>query len=175
VIFKHIKKTGNTKETIYTLFVTDKNRKLSGVAELKSIFFANESTLIKEIMNDQPVYATVYDNQETVAQIMQDYDILALPIVDSESRLIGIVTIDDVFDIIQESATEDIKKMAAMGVTETSYFHTSIWKFIKNRVFWLVLLLLGSISGFIVQKYSAILVQITIFASFMPTITAMGG
>lgn len=173
---KHIKETGNTKETIYTLFVTDKNRKLSGVAELKSIIFADESTLIKEIMNDQPVYATVYDNQETVAQIMQDYDILALPIVDSESRLIGIVTIDDVVDIIQESATEDIQKMAAMGVTETSYFHTSIWKFIKSRVFWLiVLLLLGSISGFIVQKYSAILAQITILAAFMPTITAMAG
>ena len=173
---KHIKKVGNTKETIYTLFAIDDDRKLSGVLELKDLIFSDSNTLIKELMNEDPIYVTVFQDREEVYQIMRDYDLLALPVTDSEKRLVGIITIDDIVDVIEDEATEDIQKMAAVGVTESSYLHTSIWKLVKSRVFWLItLLVLESAVGFIIDGYSEILQKITILAAFIPTINAMGG
>lgn len=173
---KHIKEIGDTKETIYTLFVIDEKRNLSGVLELKDLIFANDDDLVRDLMNEKPISVTVYTDQEHAYKIMRDYDFLALPVTDSEERLVGIITIDDMVDVIEDEATEDIQKMAGMSKTDTSYMHTSIWKLIKSRVFWLImLLLLGSVVSFIIDGYSEILQKITILAAFIPTINAMGG
>ncbi|KUK84024.1 MAG: Magnesium transporter [Petrotoga mobilis] len=173
---QHIRDEGNKKETIYTLFVIDNTRKLMGTVELKDLIFSEEDALIKDIMNKNPIFSTVYDDEEEVARIMQDYDLLAIPVTDSEKRLVGIITIDDIVDVLEESATEDIQKMAAVGVTETSYFHTSIWELIKSRVIWLgALLLFESIAVFVIEGFSDVLQKITVLAAFMPTINAIGG
>lgn len=172
----YIKKEGSKKETIYTLFVIDNTRKLKGVVELKDLLFAQEEEKVKSIMNEDPTYVTVYENEEEVARIMQDYDLLAIPVTDSEKRLVGIITIDDIVDVLEESATEDIQKMAAVGVTETSYFHTSIFELVKSRVIWLgALLLFESVAVFVIEGFSDVLQKITILAAFMPTINAIGG
>lgn len=172
----YIKKEGSKKETIYTLFVIDNTRKLKGVVELKDLIFAQEEEKVKNIMNEDPTYVTVYENEEEVARIMQDYDLLAIPVTDSEKRLVGIITIDDIVDVLEESATEDIQKMAAVGVTETSYFHTSIFELVKSRVIWLgALLLFESVAVFVIEGFSDVLQKITILAAFMPTINAIGG
>lgn len=172
----YIKKEGSKKETIYTLFVIDNTRKLKGVVELKDLIFAQEEEKVKNIMDEDPTYVTVYENEEEVARIMQDYDLLAIPVVDSEKRLVGIITIDDIVDVLEESATEDIQKMAAVGVTETSYFHTSIFELVKSRVIWLgALLLFESVAVFVIEGFSDVLQKITILAAFMPTINAIGG
>jgi magnesium transporter len=164
-----IKHKGKQAETIYTLFVIDKNRKLTGVVDLDEIIFSNEDTKIKDIMNDDPLFVTVYESKEDAAIIMRDYDLLALPVVDSEQRLVGIITVDDIIDIIEESATEDIQKMAAVNAT-------SIWKLVKSRVVWLILLLLlESMAVFIIDGFSMVLQKVTILAAFIPTINAMGG
>jgi magnesium transporter len=127
-------------------------------------------------MNDDPLFVTVYESKEDAAIIMRDYDLLALPVVDSEQRLVGIITVDDIIDIIEESATEDIQKMAAVNATDTSYLHTSIWKLVKSRVVWLILLLLlESMAVFIIDGFSMVLQKVTILAAFIPTINAMGG
>ncbi|MDY6894015.1 MAG: magnesium transporter [Thermotogota bacterium] len=173
---QHIRSEGNKKETIYTLFVIDNTRKLKGTVELKELIFSEEDELIKNIMNENPIYSTVYDDEEEVARVMQDYDLLAIPVTDSEKRLVGIITIDDIVDVLEESATEDIQKMAAVGVTETSYFHTSIWELVKSRVIWLgALLLFESIAVFVIEGFSDVLQKITVLAAFMPTINAIGG
>jgi len=173
---QHIKAEGNKKETIYTLFVIDNTRKLKGTVELKDLIFSEENEIVKNIMNENPIYSTVYDNEEEVARVMQDYDLLAIPVTDSEKRLVGIITIDDIVDVLEESATEDIQKMAAVGVTETSYFHTSVWELVKSRVIWLgALLLFESIAVFVIEGFSDVLQKITVLAAFMPTINAIGG
>lgn len=173
---KHIRETGSEKETIYTLFVIDDNRTLEGVVDLREIIFESEDKIIEDFMNKEPIFVSVNDHQEQVAKIMRDYDLLAIPVVDSDKRLVGIITIDDIVDFIEEAATEDIQKMAGMGVTETSYFHTSIWTFVKRRVSWLsILLLIGSLAAFIIEGYEEILTQVTLLAAFIPAITDMGG
>lgn len=173
---KKIKLKGKQAETIYTLFVIDENRKLTGVVDLDEIIFSEEDQKIKEIMNKEPLYVSVYDTEEEAAIIMRDYDLLALPVVDSEKRLVGIITVDDIIDIIEETATEDIQKMAAVNATDTSYLHTSTWNLVKSRVVWLILLLLlESVAVFIIDGFSAILQKVTILAAFIPTINAMGG
>lgn len=171
-----IRSQGKEKESIYTLFVIDAKRKLKGVLELKDLIFAQEDQLIKDIMNEDPIYVTAYDDQEKVARIMQDYNLLAIPVTDSEKRLVGMITIDDMVDVLEDSATEDIQRMAAIGVTETSYFHTSLWELVKNRVIWLAaLLLFESVAVFVIEGFSEVLQKITILAAFMPTINAIGG
>ncbi|PNR97037.1 magnesium transporter [Petrotoga sp. 9PWA.NaAc.5.4] len=171
-----IRSQGKEKESIYTLFVIDAKRKLKGVLELKDLIFAQEDQLVKDIMNEDPIYVTVYDDQEKVARIMQDYNLLAIPVTDSEKRLVGMITIDDMVDVLEDSATEDIQRMAAIGVTETSYFHTSLWELVKNRVIWLAaLLLFESVAVFVIEGFSEVLQKITILAAFMPTINAIGG
>ena len=173
---RKIKEKGKRAETIYTLFVIGDNRKLTGVVDLDEIIFSEDNSTIRDIMNDDPLYVSVYDSEEEAAKIMRDYDLLALPVVDSEKRLVGIITVDDIIDIIEESATEDIQKMAAVNATDTSYLHTSIWKLVKSRVIWLImLLLLESMAVFIIDGFSEVLQKVTILAAFIPTINAMGG
>ncbi|MCD6463434.1 MAG: magnesium transporter [Thermotogae bacterium] len=173
---EHVRKTGKDKETVYVLFVIDKTRKLKGTVELKDLIFADPGIKISEIMDPDPLYVHTTDDQEEVARFMSDHDLIAVPVVDSEQRLVGVITIDDIVDIIEEEATEDIQKMANMGVSYESYFHTKTTRFFKNRVFWLIaLLIFESFSGVIITKYQDFLRTFAVLAAFIPTMIATGG
>ncbi|MGB9790783.1 magnesium transporter [Thermotoga caldifontis] len=171
-----IRREGKDKETIYLMPVIDHQRKLLGVVSLEDLIFADPDGLVEQVMDEQPVYVYATTDQEEVAQIMRKYDLVAVPVVDSEQRLIGIITIDDVVDVIDEEATEDIQKMSSMVVTEQSYFHTSSWQFFTNRLPWLVvLLLLGTLSSGIIARFESLLASLPIIAAFMPAMVDTGG
>ncbi|KAF2958847.1 magnesium transporter [Thermotoga sp. Ku-13t] len=171
-----IRREGKDKETIYLMPVIDHQRKLLGVVRLEDLIFADPDGLVEQVMDEQPVYVYATTDQEEVAQIMRKYDLVAVPVVDSEQRLIGIITIDDVVDVIDEEVTEDIQKMSSMVVTEQSYFHTSSWQFFTNRLPWLVvLLLLGTLSSGIIARFESLLASLPIIAAFMPAMVDTGG
>ena len=119
--FSHIKKTGIDKETVYTCYVTDSNRKLKGIVTVKDLLFAESTATLKDIMETNVIYAATVDDKEDVAILFDKYDLSALPVVDNEHRLVGIVTVDDAIDVIQEENTEDIEKMAAIISTDKPY------------------------------------------------------
>ncbi|WP_448535081.1 magnesium transporter [Pseudothermotoga sp.] len=171
-----IRREGRDKETIYLMPVIDHQRKLLGIVTLEDLIFSDPDSFVEQVMDDQPVYVYATTDQEEVAQIMRKYDLVAVPVVDSEQRLIGIITIDDVVDVIDEEATEDIQKMSSIVVTEQSYFHTSSWQFFINRLPWLVaLLLLGTLSSGIIAKFETLLASLPIIAAFMPAMVDTGG
>ncbi len=163
-------------ETIYTPFVIDRTRKLLGVVELKDLILADSSSRVGDLMKPNPVYVYTTTDREEVAQIVRRYDLIAVPVVDSEGRLVGVVTIDDVVDVIEEEATEDIHHMASMSSVQTSYFHTPVWIFIRNRLPWLsLLLLMESITANVVSRYEALLASVPIIAAFFTTMSGTGG
>ncbi|MGQ9855841.1 MAG: magnesium transporter [Fervidobacterium sp.] len=171
-----VRKFGKDAETIYTIFVVEEDRTLLGTIELEDLIFNEPDTPIEEIYSPDPVYVKTTTDQEEVATIMKKYDLNAIAVVDNDLRLVGIVTVDDIVDIIDEEATEDIHKMAGMSAIQTSYFHTPILVFIKNRLPWLVgLLLLQSVSAFIIHKFESVLAAIPIIAAFMTTMVDAGG
>lgn len=173
---KHIKETGPDKETIYTAYVTDSRRKLIGVVTAKDILLASPEQLVEDIMDDNVIFAYTTDDRELVAQMFEKYDFLALPIVDAEKRLVGIVTVDDAIDIIQEEATEDIEKMAAITPTDRTYLKTGVFETFKARIPWLLFLMLSAtFTGWIITAFeSALAVQATLIA-FIPMIMNTGG
>jgi magnesium transporter len=171
-----VRKFGKDAETIYTIFVVEEDRTLIGTVKLEDLLFAEPDTLIEEIYTPDPIYVKTNTDQEEVAELMKKYDLNAIPVVDNDMRLVGIITIYDIVDVIDEEATEDIHKMAGMSFTTTSYFHTSPLILIKNRLPWLVgLLLLQSINALIVHKYEEVLAAIPIIAAFMTTMVDAGG
>ena len=131
--FAYIRKNGVDKETIYTCYVINPSRKLEGVVTLKDLIMHPYETRVEEIMDDNVISAFTTDDQEEVAALFNKYDFLALPVVDRENRLVGIVTIDDVMDVMEQEATEDFEKMAAMAPSERSYLKTSVFELAKNR------------------------------------------
>lgn len=173
---KHIKETGPDKETIYTAYVTDSRRKLIGVVTAKDILLASPEQKVEEIMDDNVIFAYTTDDRELVAQMFEKYDFLALPIVDAEKRLVGIVTVDDAIDIIQEEATEDIEKMAAITPTDRTYLKTGVFETFKARIPWLLFLMLSAtFTGWIITAFeSALAVQAALIA-FIPMIMNTGG
>ena len=173
---KRVRETGKNKETIYTLFVIDRTRKLLGTVELKDLIFADPEVKVRDIMKPDPVFVYTITDQEEVAMIMKKYDLLVIPVVDSEERLVGIITIDDIVDVIEEEATEDIYKMASMETIRTSYLHTSPWDLFRKRVIWLILLLLlESINGNIIKGFEEVLKGMVVVAAFIPTMIDTGG
>ncbi|MEJ5257887.1 MAG: magnesium transporter [Fervidobacterium sp.] len=171
-----VRKFGKDAETIYTIFVVEEDRTLLGTLQLEDLIFSDPDTPIEEIYSPDPVYVKTTTDQEEVATIMKKYDLNAIAVVDNDLRLVGIVTVDDIVDIIDEEATEDIHKMAGMSAIQTSYFHTPILVFIKNRLPWLIgLLLLQSVSAFIIHKFESVLAAIPIIAAFMTTMVDAGG
>lgn len=173
---KHIKETGPDKETIYTAYVTDSRRKLIGVVTAKDILLASPEQTVEEIMDDNVIFAYTTDDKELVAQMFEKYDFLALPVVDAEKRLVGIVTVDDAIDIIQEEATEDIEKMAAITPTDRTYLKTGVFETFKARIPWLLFLMLSAtFTGWIITAFeSALAVQAALIA-FIPMIMNTGG
>lgn len=171
-----VRKFGKDADTIYTIFVVEEDRTLVGTIKLEELLFSAPETLINEILDDSPIYVKTTTDQEEVAELMKKYDLNAIAVVDNDMRLVGVIVIDDIVDIIEEEATEDIHRMAGMNVTTTSYFHTSPLLFIKNRLPWLVgLLLLESFNALIVHRYEDFLAAIPIVAAFMTTMADAGG
>ena len=133
--FTHIRRTGVDKETIYTCYVTDENRILLGLVSVKDLLLSEETKNLDEIMETNIIYVNTQEDQESAAQNFEKYDFLALPVVDNENRLVGIITVDDAIDVIQEEATEDIEKMAAIMPTDKPYMKTGVLKPIKREFY----------------------------------------
>ena len=174
--FARIRKIGVDKETIYTCYVTDSNRRLIGLVTVRELLLTDESKIIEDIMETNIVSAGTLDDREDVAHMFDRYDFLAIPVVDREERLVGIVTVDDAIDVLQEETTEDMTKMAAVMPSEDSYLKTSVWVHAKNRFFWLLFLMLSAtITGSIIQSYEAAFVSIPVLVAFVPMLMGTGG
>ena len=173
---KRIRRTGVDKETIYTCYVTDANNKLIGITTVKDLLLAEDDELVKSIMEENVISVTPLADQEQVAQMFSNYNFLALPVVDNENRLVGIVTIDDAIDVIQEEATEDIEKMAAVLPSDKPYMKTSVFGLYKKRAPWLLILMLSAtFTSAIISSFEAVLANVLILSSFIPMITGSGG
>ena len=173
---KRIRRTGVDKETIYTCYVTDANNKLIGITTVKDLLLAEDDELVKSIMEENVISVTTLADQEQVAQMFSNYNFLALPVVDNENRLVGIVTIDDAIDVIQEEATEDIEKLAAELPTDKPYMKTSVFGLYKKRAPWLLILMLSAtFTSAIISSFEAVLANVLILSSFIPMITGSGG
>ncbi|MCD7727813.1 MAG: magnesium transporter [Ruminococcus sp.] len=170
-----IRSVGVVKETIYTCYVTQ-NRKLVGVVSVLQLLTADPQTKIEEIMDSNVIYVHTDDDQEYVAKQIQKYDFLALPVVDKEDRLVGIITVDDVIDVIHEELTEDVSKMAGITPNENSYFNTSVFQHAKSRIGWLLFLMLSAtLTGMVINHYEHLLVTVPLLYSFVPMLTGTGG
>lgn len=173
---QYIRKNGVDKETIYTCYVTSAQRHLEGVITLKDLVMAEADIVISEIMDTHVIRCVTTDEQENVARMFTDYDLLALPVVDHEERIVGIITVDDAVDVIEEEATEDIEKMGAITPSEKPYLKTSILKIWKNRIPWLLLLLISAVfTGSIISHYEHALSKAVILTSFIPMLMGTGG
>ncbi len=174
--FKRIRRTGPDKETIYTCYVTDENRKLTGVITAKDLMLAEQDSVIGDIMEENVIYVETGDDREFVAKQIEKYDLLALPVVDREGRLVGIVTVDDAIDVIQEEAEEDFAKMAAMTPIEDGYFKTSAFSHAKNRILWLLILMVSAtITGQMLASYESAFAAIPLLVAFLPMLMGAGG
>ncbi len=174
--FRYIRAYGPDKETIYTCYVTDANRHLEGVLTVKELLLAHEDQLVGELMETNVIAAVTTDDQETVAQLFVKYDFMALPVVDRENRLVGIITVDDVVDILQQEATEDIEKMAAITPTDKPYFRTGVWETFKKRIPWLLLLMVSAtFTGMIITSFEAALAASVALTAFIPMLMDTGG
>ncbi|MBN1864539.1 MAG: magnesium transporter [Victivallales bacterium] len=175
---EHLRKVAPDRETIYVAFVLDDDRRLLGYTSLKDIIVAGSGKAIKDIMHADFIFSMVDDDQEGAARKIQKYDLLALPVLNTENVLVGIVTHDDALDIITQEHTEDLEKfMAISGEHEAAvYMRTSVLEHFRNRAPWLVVLaILGLVSGLIVQSYEDLLIQFAILATFMPMLADTGG
>lgn len=174
--FKRIRRTALDKETVYTCYVIDANRRLEGVITVKELFLADEDAVIGDIMETNVISASTSDDQEEVAALFSKYDFLSLPVVDDENRLVGIITFDDIMEVIHQEATEDFQKMAAMAPSEKPYLKTSVLALAKNRIIWLLLLMIsGMIVGGILARYEEAFVALPILVTFIPMLTDTGG
>lgn len=172
----HIKETGLNKETVYTCYVTEKNRTLEGIVSLRTLVVSPEDKVISEIMEDEVIYVKTHDDQETVANVFKKYGFLALPVVDKEHRLTGIITVDDIMDVMEQEATEDFQKMAAMAPSEDAYLDSSVFVLAKHRITWLLILMIGAaLTGGIITKFENVLSQVVVLTAFIPMLMDTGG
>lgn len=174
--FEKIKKIGLDKETIYTCYVLDTRREIIGIVTVKYLLLADRDVLIKDIMETNVITVNTLDDKEEVAKKFDKYDVMALPVVDQENRLVGIITIDDAIDVLQEETTEDFEIMAAMTPTEDTYFKTSVFSHAKNRIVWLLILMLSAaVTGAILTYYESAFAAVPVLVSFIPMIMGTGG
>ncbi len=172
----HIKKIGVDKETIYTCYVLNEKRKLQGIVSLRKLVLVDDELLISDIMNEDFIYTTTLDDQEEVASLFKKYDLITLPVVDTENRLVGIITIDDIMDVIDRENTEDFQKMAAMEPNDEEYLLTGVFSLAKKRFFWLLILMVSAtVTATIIRSYEEILGSVTILAAFFPMLMDTAG
>lgn len=171
-----IKRIGLEKETVYTCYVIDQNRKLEGIVSLRELVVSTDDTLISDLMTTDVIYVHTNDDQEEVAKVFKKYGFLALPVVDTEKRLVGIITFDDIMKVIEEESTEDIYKMAAIVPSEETYMSSSIFHLARNRITWLLFLMISAtFTGYIIRNYEATLSSQVILASFIPMLMDTAG
>ncbi|MBN2261130.1 MAG: magnesium transporter [Clostridiales bacterium] len=174
-----LRETAPTAETIYYVFVVDQEEKLVGVISLRELIVAKPNKLVEDVMSDKVIYVNVFDDQEEVAKIVSKYDLLAVPVVDYEMKMIGLITVDDIIDVLEEEATEDILKFA--GANEPEYYEENdfsdrIFKSVKARLPWLIITIFGGLlSAQIIKSYQFVLDANTTVALFMPILAGMGG
>lgn len=174
--FERIRHTGVDKETVYTCYVTDNKRKLEGIVTVKDLLFAHNEQQVDDIMETNVKFVHTDADQEEVAQMLMKYDFLAVPVVDKEERLVGIVTIDDALDVIQEEATEDIEKMAAITPTDKPYFKMSAFEVWRKRIPWLLFLMISAtFTSLIISSYESALATAVILTNFIPMLMDTGG
>ncbi|MEG1523525.1 MAG: magnesium transporter [Clostridia bacterium] len=174
--FTVIRNTGVDKETVYNCYVTNPQRKLEGVVSVLELLLADPSKLVGDIMTVEPIYVHTLDDRETIAKMFPHYDLLALPVVDNENRLVGIITVDDAIDVLQEVNTEDFERMAGMAPSEDSYLKTPVIKLAKNRIVWLLILMFSAmITGALLENYEAVIATIPLLVTFIPMLMDTGG
>lgn len=172
----HIRRTGENSESVYTCYVTDAGRRLEGVLTIKELLLAQDEQLIADLMETDVITAETTEDQEEAVARMMKYDFISLPVVDKEGRLVGIVTVDDVMDVMEEEATEDFEKMAAMAPSEKPYLKTSVLSLAKHRIMWLLVLMIsGMITGGILGQYEAAFAAMPLLVTFIPMLTDTGG
>ena len=172
----HIRRTGENSESVYTCYVTDAGRRLEGVLTIKELLLAKDEQLIADLMETDVITAETTEDQEEAVARMMKYDFISLPVVDKEGRLVGIVTVDDVMDVMEEEATEDFEKMAAMAPSEKPYLKTSVLSLAKHRIMWLLVLMIsGMITGGILGQYEAAFAAMPLLVTFIPMLTDTGG
>lgn len=171
----HIKETGIHKETIYTCYVTER-RRLTGIVSAKDLMTTDDDVLIRDLMETEIISVKTHTDKEEVAKLFTKYDFLAIPVLDTDGLMVGIVTFDDAMDVMVEEATEDITKMAAINPSEKTYFETSVFAHAKNRIPWLLILMFTSIiTGTIITKYENAFAAIPLLVSFIPMLMDTGG
>lgn len=171
-----IRRIGEDKETIYTCFVTSADRKLEGVLSVKDLLLSDDETVIEDIMDTNIVFCMTHDDQEEAAEKISDYDLMALPVVDKEGRLVGIVTVDDVIDVMEAEATEDFEIMAAMTPSDKPYSRTSALDMWKRRVPWLMFLMLSAtFTSMIINSFEDALAVQAVLIGFIPVLMGTGG
>ena len=174
--FARIRRIGEDKETIYICFVTSADRKLEGIVTVKDLLLADPETVIEELMDRSVIYAVTTEDQESVSEKFSDYDLMALPVVDKEHRLVGIVTVDDIIDVMEQEATEDIQLMAGMTPSDKPYLRTGITEMWKNRIPWLMFLMLSAtFTSMILTSFEDRLAVQTVLIAFIPMLMGTGG
>ncbi len=174
--FKRIRRTGLDKETIYTCYVTDASRHLIGVTTVKELLLSDYDDVIEDFMETNVISINTLDDRETATLALSKYDFLAMPVVDMENRLVGIITVDDAIDVIQEENTEDIQKMAAITPTDTPYLKTDVIDSWKKRIPWLMLLMISAtLTSQILTTFEDKLLQASVLTAFIPMLMGTGG
>ncbi|NLO40128.1 MAG: magnesium transporter [Ruminiclostridium sp.] len=171
-----IRRTAPNKETIYTCYAIDAKRHLEGTVSLKDMVLSSPDKIIKDIMVKEPIFVNTHDDQEEIAGIFKRYDLLALPVVDHEQRLVGIITIDDIVDVIEEETTEDIYKMAAVQPTSEEYINAGVFSLARKRIVWLLVLMVSAtFTGLIIRSFESALQSVVVLAAFIPMLMDTGG
>ena len=174
--FARIRRIGEDKETIYICFVTSSDRKLEGIVTVKNLLLADPDTIIEDLMDRNVIYAVTTEDQESVSEKFSDYDLMALPVVDKENRLVGIVTVDDVIDVMEQEATEDIQLMAGMTPSDKPYLRTGTTEMWRNRIPWLLFLMLSAtFTSMILTSFEDMLAVQAGLVAFIPMLMGTGG
>ena len=172
----HIRRTGEDRETIYTCYVIDGSRVLEGVITVKDLLLADDARRVDELMERDVISVNTLEDQEEVARVMSKYDLLSLPVVDNENRLVGVITIDDAVDVMEQEATEDFEVMGGIHPSEKTYLKTSVLEMSRNRIVWLLVLMVsGMITGGILGKFEAAISAMPLLVTFIPMLTDTGG
>ena len=172
----YTRRTGVNKESLDNCFIIDRERRLKGIISLKDLILSDENMLVSDVMETNIVSVKTFEDQEKVADLFKTYDLISMPVVDVENRLVGIITVDDIVDIIEQENTEDFQKMAAMEPSEQPYLKTPVLTLAKNRIVWLLVLMISAtVTGSIIQGFEDVLQSVVILASFIPMLMDTGG
>lgn len=172
----YIRNTSFDKESIETCFIIDENRRLKGSLSLKNLILSKEDITIGNIMDKNIIYTKTSEDQERIASLFKEYDLVSMAVVDKEERLVGMITVDDIVDIIEQENTEDFQKMAAIKPSEEAYLKTPVRELAKHRIIWLLVLMVSAtVTGSIIQEFEEVIQSVVILASFIPMLMDTGG